>query len=144
MSLILAIAQHVRTNNLGEVFGPDTGFKLAESPDTVRAPDIAFVSKLRIPPGGIPEKFWPGAPDLAVEVVSPSDTLYELDEKIDEYLSTGVRAVWVVNPKNRTVTVYSSQTSPRILKENDALDGGEVLPGFHYKVSKLFSRRDAS
>lgn len=139
--LALALAQYVEANHLGEVFGPDTGFVLAESPDTVRAPDVAFVRKERIPAGELTEKFWPGAPDLAVEVISPSDTLYELDEKIEEYLTKGVRVVWVVNPRNRTVTVYSSQTGPRILKENDVLDGGEILPGFYYNISKLFSRR---
>jgi Uma2 family endonuclease len=141
-SLVIKLAslllQHVETHTLGEVFGPDTGFKIADSPDTVRAPDVAFVRQERIPDGELTEKFWPGAPDLAVEVVSPTDTLYELDEKIEEYLASGVTLVWVVNPKKRTVTVYRPGTSPEVLGESDQLDGQPVLPAFQYPVAKLF------
>jgi len=141
-SLVIKLAslllQHVETHALGEVFGPDTGFKIADSPDTVRAPDIAFVRQERIPSGELTEKFWPGAPDLAVEVISPTDTLYELDEKIEEYMASGVTLVWVVNPKKRTVTAYRPGASPEVLSENDQLDGRPLLPTFQYPVAKLF------
>jgi len=133
-----ALVQHVDAHALGEVFGPNTGFKIAESPDTVRAPDIAFVRKERIPAGELTEKFWPGAPDLAVEVISPTDTLYELDEKVEEYQTTGVTLVWVINPKKRTVTVYRPGANPEVLTEHDQLDGRPVLPAFEYPVAKLF------
>jgi Uma2 family endonuclease len=83
-----ALIQHIEANNLGEAFGAETGFILSRNPDTVRAPDVAFVSRERIPPGDFPEKFWPGAPDLAVEVLSPSDTLYEVEEAHYYNLST--------------------------------------------------------
>jgi Uma2 family endonuclease len=136
--LLSALVQHVDALDLGEVFGPDTGFKIAESPDTVRAPDIAFVNKGRIPAGELTEKFWPGAPDLAVEVISPTDTLYELDEKIEEYITSGVTLVWVVNPKKHTVTVYQPGTGPKVLGESDQLDGSPLLLDFQYPVAKLF------
>jgi Uma2 family endonuclease len=140
----MAIAQHVEANRLGEVFAAETGFILFTNPDTVRAPDAAFVSRERIPPGGIPEKFWPGAPDLAVEVLSPSDTLYEVDEKIEEYLEAGVRLVWIVNPRKRTVTIYSPGAEPRRLAEDEALDGRDVLPGFQYNLRRLFAGSSSS
>jgi Uma2 family endonuclease len=142
--LLSALVQHVEALALGEVFGPDTGFKIAESPDTVRAPDIAFVSKGRIPAGELTEKFWPGAPDLAVEVISPTDTLYELDEKIEEYITSGVTLVWVVNPKKHTVTAYRPGAGPEVLAESDQLDGSPVLPAFQYPIAKLFEVKQRS
>ena len=135
-----ALVQHVEANNLGEAFGAETGFILTTNPDTVRAPDAAFVSRERIPPGDFPEKFWPGAPDLAVEVISPSDTLYEVEEKIEEYLEAGVKLIWIVNPKKRTVTIYQPNVEPQTLTEADTLDGREVVPGFQYGLARLFAR----
>lgn len=141
IKLASALCQHVEAHALGEVFGPDTGFKITDSPDTVRAPDIAFVSKERIPAGELTEKFWPGAPDLAVEVISSTDTLYELDEKTEEYMASGVTLLWVVNPKKRAVTVHRPGASPEVLGENDQLDGQPLLPAFQYPVAKLFEVR---
>jgi Uma2 family endonuclease len=135
-----ALVQHIEANNLGEAFGAETGFILATNPDTVRAPDVAFVSRERIPPGDFPEKFWPSAPDLAVEVVSPSDTLYEVEEKIEEYLEAGVKLVWIVNRKKRTVTIYQSNVEPQTLTEADTLDGRDVVPGFQYSLARFFAR----
>ncbi|HMF57261.1 MAG TPA: Uma2 family endonuclease [Pyrinomonadaceae bacterium] len=136
-----ALYQYVEENNLGEVFGSETGFKLASSPDTVRAPDIAFVREERIPESGIPQKFWDGAPDLAVEVVSPGDSFDEVAEKINDYLSAGTRAVWIISPKRRTVSIHRAGAETITLNENDLLDGQEVVPGFQYTVAKLFTRR---
>ena len=138
VNVTLLLGQHVKANNLGVCFGAETGFKIASDPDTVRAPDVAFVRRERVPESGITKKFWPGAPDLAVEVLSPGDTYEEVDEKVEDWLDAGARAVWVVNPKRRSVSVYRSMTDVARLSEADELEGGEVVPGFRCKVSELF------
>ena len=135
----LIIYRHVDSNDLGVCFGAETGFKIASDPDTVRAPDLAFVRRERIPEEGIPKNFWPLAPDLVVEVVSPGDTYSEVDEKVDDWLAAGVRAVWVLNPRRRCVTAHRSMSSDVAhLSGDDELDGGDVVPGFRCKVSELF------
>jgi Uma2 family endonuclease len=133
-----ALYEHVEAQQLGYVFGAETGFRLATAPDTVRAPDIAFVRRERIPATGLPEKFWPGAPDLAVEVLSPDDRIHEVDEKVDDWLASGTREVWVVNPRRRTVAVHRADRSPVILHPTDQLDGGDLLPAFRCPVARLF------
>lgn len=138
VKITVRLGYHVESNNLGVCFGAETGFKLASDPDTVRAPDVAFVRRGRIPTDGIPKKFWPGAPDLAVEVLSPGDTFEEVDDKVEEWLTSGASAVWVVNPKRRSVSIYRSMTDVTRLSEADELDGGEVVPGFRCKVSEIF------
>jgi Uma2 family endonuclease len=136
-----ALGQHTETNDLGEVTGAKTGFKLASDPDTVRAPDLAFVRRERIPAGEFTEKYWPGAPDLAVEVISPGDNTHEVNRKIEDYIASGVRLIWIVNPKSRTVTVHQPNTEPLTLTEKDTLEGLDVVTGFHYSVAKLFTGR---
>lgn len=131
----------VEANDLGEVFGAETGFKLASNPDTVRAPDVAFVRNERIPQEGIPKAFWPGAPDLAVEVVSPGDSFDEVEEKINDYLTAGVCLIWIISPKRRTVTVHRPQTEAQTLTENDMLDGRDVVEGFRCSVARILNRR---
>lgn len=131
-------AQHVEANGLGLVCGAETGFKIFTNPDTVRAPDIAFVRRERITESDIPKKFWPGAPDLVVEVVSPGDTFEEVEEKVEDWLQAGASAVWIVSPKRRTVIVYRSPSNVTTLTENDELDGQDVVPGFSCKVSEIF------
>jgi Uma2 family endonuclease len=137
MNIGTPLDQFVKANSLGVVFGAETGFKIASEPDTVRAPDLAFVRRERIPEEGIPQGFWPGAPDLAVEVVSPSDTYTEVEEKVHDWLNAGTRIVLVLNPRTRTVAVYTSHTDVVRLTESDTLDGGEVLPGFTCRVAEL-------
>jgi len=139
MSLGWRLAQHVEANDLGIVYAAETGFLLATDPDTVRAPDIAFVSKKRIVEIGEFEGYWPGAPDLAVEVVSPSDTYTEVEEKVEEYLESGAKAVWVVNPRRKTVSTYHSLTEVTILTEQDILEGGTIVPGFPCRVGDIFA-----
>lgn len=134
-----ALFIHVKGNNLGLLLGAETGFVIERDPDTVRAPDIAFVRKQRIDQGGIPKQFYPGAPDLAVEVVSPGDTLNEVDEKVEEWLTHGTTMVWVVNPKQKTVSVYHVQRHPVILTADDDLEGWDVIPGFRIKVRDIFN-----
>ncbi|HMD33411.1 MAG TPA: Uma2 family endonuclease [Vicinamibacterales bacterium] len=138
MRLAVALGAYVDQHELGVLFAADTGFKLASNPDTVRAPDVAFVRRERIPATGIPRTFWPGAPDLAVEVLSPTDERSEVNEKIADYLAAGVAYVWFVEPSSRRVTIHQRNAPPRVLGEADTLDGGDLLPGFRYPLSKLF------
>jgi Uma2 family endonuclease len=138
MNIGTPLGQFVKAHGLGVVFGAETGFKIASDPDTVRAPDLAFIRRGRIPVAGIPRGFWPGAPDLAVEVISPGDTYTEVEEKVNEWLSAGTRMVLVLNPRTRMVTVYTSPTEVVRLAESDTLNGGELLPGFTCQVTELF------
>jgi Uma2 family endonuclease len=133
------ISEHVIKYDLGVVCVAETGFKLRQNPDTVRAPDVAFVSRERIVAEGKPEKFWVEAPDLAVEVVSPNDRFDEVVEKVEEYLAAGTRLVWVALPRTRSVIVYRSGGESKILHGNDELSGEEVLPGFVCQVAKIFA-----
>jgi Uma2 family endonuclease len=136
--LTVPLGHHVYSKRLGEVFGAETGFRITTDPDTVRAPDLAFVRQERIPASGIPKSFWPGAPDLAVEIVSPSDTHDEVEEKVKEWLDAGTSVVWVVSPKRRAVTVHRSTKEVVTLTEKDELEGGTLLPGFRCRVSEIF------
>jgi Uma2 family endonuclease len=99
---------------------------------------MAFVRRERILEGGISETYWPGAPDLAIEVIGPEDIFEEVEEKIDDWLTAGARAVWVVNSKRRGVSIYHSMKDVMRLSEDDELDGGDVVPGFRCKVSEIF------
>lgn len=139
VNLTVPLGQHARRQGLGAVCGAETGFVIAHDPDTVRAPDIAFVRKAAIPASGLPKGFWQGAPDLAVEVVSPGDTLVEVEEKVHEWLQAGTSRVWVVNPRQQTVHVYRSPTDVMILTVNDVLDGEGVVPGFTIPVREIFA-----
>src|SRR6185312_305547 len=102
--------------------------------DTVRAPDIAFIEGHRVRAVGDTTGYWPGAPDIAVEVLSPEDRVAEIEKKVSEWLAAGCRQVWVVSPKTRTVTIHTSQTDIVMLTEKDTLNGGEVVPGFEVSV----------
>jgi Uma2 family endonuclease len=133
------LVQYVRANKLGIVFGAETGFKVAENPDTVLAPDVAFMSRDHIPESGIPKKYWPGAPDLAVEILSPGDTAPEVEVKVGRWLAAGARLVWTVNPKRKSVTVHRASKDSYTLSEADELDGEEVVPGFRCRVSEIFA-----
>lgn len=129
---------HVSTKSLGLVLAAETGFVIERDPDTVRAPDIAFVSKERIEQVGVPKAYFPGAPDLAVEVVSPGDTMNEVDEKVELWLARGTTMVWVVNPKRKTVSVYHAREHPAILTVDDYLEGLDVVRGFRMQVREIF------
>lgn len=128
----------VRERGLGEVVGADGGFILSLEPPTVRAPDVAFVREDRLDFDR--KRFAPLAPDLAVEVISPSNTLSEIQEKILDYLDAGTRMAWVVDPVTRSVTVWRSRDEIRLVGEDGELDGGDVLPGLRIPVSTLFER----
>lgn len=132
------LLQHVKQHALGRVFAAETGFLLARNPDTVRAPNAAFVHKDHLPADPPQETFWPGPPDLAVEVVSPGDTVKEVDEKARAWIEAGTRMVWVVNPTWRSVAVYRADAGVKTLAEGDELDGADVVPGFRCSVAELF------
>lgn len=138
MTIGSLLHEYVRRAGLGVVVAAETGFILARNPDTVRAADAAFVSKDRFPPGGPPIAFWPLAPDLAVEVVSPSESSEDIQEKVQDYLAAGTRLVWVVYPKTRSATVYRSLHDARILRGDEVVSGEDVLPGFTCPVSRFF------
>ena len=120
---------HVRANGLGRVFAAETGFILRRDPDTVRAPDVAFISQSRLAVDEIPDSFIDLVPDLVVEVVSPGDTRREVREKVEDWLHSGVRLVWVL---------YSME-GVRQLGENDFLDGEDVESGFTCRLEELFA-----
>jgi Uma2 family endonuclease len=138
MNLSGPLHQFVRSRKLGIVVTAETGFILARDPDTVRAPDAAFVRQDRIPESGRPSKFWIGPPDLAVETMSPDDTVFDVDEKVREWVAAGARLVWVINPRHQTVTIYRPDNTAKILGVTDTLDGMDVVPGFQIAVAELF------
>ena len=133
------LGQYVRQHHLGKVLGAEPGFLIARDPDTVRVPDIAFLRKDRLSSGPVEETFWPGAPDLAVEVVSPGDTIRDIDEKAKAWLVAGTSLVWVVNPAWRNVTVYRSAGDIKTLSEDAELTGEDVVPGFRCRVGDIFA-----
>ncbi len=133
-----SLGMHARANGLGVVYAADTGFLLEMDPDLVLAPDVAFIRRERQHMGDT-ARYIPVAPDLAVEVISPSDRLTQVHEKALEWLAHGVRMVIVVNPRNRTVQVYRSPTDIATLTEADTLDGGDVVPGWRMAVADIFA-----
>jgi Uma2 family endonuclease len=139
MELAIALGSHVKQNKLGKLYLAETGFLIHTNPDTVRAPDIAFVRMERFQQTPRVKSYRMGAPDLAIEVTSPSDAVSEVEEKVTEWLEAGALMVWVVSPKLKTVTVYRSLTDINILTEKDTLDGGKVVPGFQLTVAEIFA-----
>jgi Uma2 family endonuclease len=135
-----SLRSYVEGRELGQVVAGDVGFQLANDPDTVRAPDVAFVRAEKLAEVGRPRGYWPGAPDLAVEVVSPNDLYTEVDEKVAEWLQYGARMVLVVNPRRRTVAVHRPGQPVRVLAEDETLDGEDVVPGWSLGVRDLFGQ----
>jgi Uma2 family endonuclease len=138
MRLAGPIFSHVKANKLGKVYAAETGFHIEHDPDTVRAPDVAFVRRDRLPPAG-QRGFFQGPPDLAVEVLSPDDSASEVLAKVQDWLAAGCELVWVVDPRTRTVSVYHSPRQAEMLGEGDRLTGGDVLPGFDLSVAEIFA-----
>ena len=133
------LGQHVRQHDLGVVYAAETGFQLRRNPDPVRAADAAFVAGSRIPSEGEPEGYWAIAPDLVVEVVSPSDSASAVQSKVTDWLAAGCRLVWVVYPDTQAVTEYRTLTEVRVLTADKTLEGGDVLPGFACGVGEIFA-----
>ena len=130
---------YVKANQLGNTFGAETGFILGRNPDTVLAPDASFVALGRLPQGELPIGYIELAPDLVVEVISPSDRDREVQDKVADWLRPGTLLVWIIYPATRTVTVYRSLDDLENLSEEDSLDGGQVVPGFSCQIRELFS-----
>ena len=130
--------QHVNIHQLGEVSAAETGFRLASNPDTVRAPDAAFVSIARVQEIGQETGYWTGAPNLAVEVVSPNDTYTEVESKALQWLDSGTQAVVVVDPRRQSIKVYRSRSDIVILTGEDVLEIPDVVPGWTLPLRELF------
>lgn len=137
--IVMLLGVHVHRRELGIVVS-ETGFLLERDPPTVRGPDAAFISAERLGAGEIPTGFWPVAPELAVEVLSPANTAEEIQEKVLQFLEAGTRTVWVVHPEARSVTVWTPPAEARVVDEDGTLDAGDVVPGFRIEVAELFSR----
>jgi Uma2 family endonuclease len=135
MDLGSELAQFVKKRKLGRVYGADTGFRLNDR--TVLAPDVAFVRKERLPTVRS-KSFANGAPDLAVEIVSPSDGVRQYTRKVKQYLAAGCHTVWVVYPKREEVEVFEGSGAERTLRAGDVLEAPELLPGFALNVADLF------
>ena len=133
------LGQYVETHHLGEAYAAETGFILDRNPDTVRAPDAAFVRQEVVEAIGSVRGFVPCAPDLAIEVVSPGDSYAEVQEKVMEWLEAGCRMVVTINPRRHVVTVYRSKNDIVILTEEDTLLGGDVVEGWELPLSELFN-----
>lgn len=130
---------HCEPAGLGWVFPADAGYQcFPDRPNKVRKPDASFIRRERLPDGPHAREFTRIAPDLAVEVVSLNETVYDTDEKIQEYLDAGVGLIWEVNPEARTVTVHRADGTVNRLREDDELSGEDVVAGFHMKVGDLF------
>lgn len=135
------LRQFVSSRRLGLVSGADGVFQLLSS--AARAPDVAFVSRDRLPQGRFPTDAFPAiAPDLVVEVLSPGNTKAEMSRKRIEYFHSGTRLIWMVDCTNRTIAVYTSPSEVRILKESETIEGGNVLPGFSHPVAEFFTELD--
>jgi len=137
VDLAAALRAHARRRGLGRVYA-ETGYILSTSPPTVRGPDVSFVAASRPVVRGTPGGYIQGAPDLAVEIVSPSNRAGPMQAKVAEYVSAGALLVWVVYPRSRTVAVHVSRTEVHMLGMGDALDGCDVLPGFRLPLADLF------
>ena len=135
-TLALLLFNHVRASHLGIVVSGDTGFKLESDPDTVLAPDGAFIARERV--GVISESFHAGPPDLAIEVSSPSDRRTKVERKTALWLSLGVKSVWLVEPRQRTIEVVRSDGLRKLFHESDELVD-ETVPGFRVPVSEIFN-----
>lgn len=141
MRIGAALNRYVEENKLGEVYAAETGFKVKSKPDTVRAPDAAFVTQERVDAVTDERGYFPGAPDLAVEVISPDDAADEVEAKVEMWLNSGAQLVWVVYPKLRAVTVHRSRHDIKRLVAGDTLDGEDVIKGFQYALADLFAEK---
>lgn len=137
--LLFFLTDYCRKNAAGWANGSEAIYQcFPQRPNKVRRPDASFIRHGRFENEQFPQGICTLAPDLAVEVISPNDTAYEIDEKVEEYLAAGVRLVWVVNPHTRTARVHRADGSVSQLHEADEMDGEDVLPGFRCRVGEFF------
>lgn len=136
--LTVSLGGFVEANNLGRTYAAETGFRLARDPDTVRAPDLAFIRRERVAQLGDVEGFIPGAPDFAVEVLSPSDSYAAVEEKVAGWLAAGTAVVAVVDPAVRRVVARSRTGTTTVFAERDSLTIPELFPGWSMPVTAMF------
>lgn len=137
IAIILGV--FVLQNKLGEVLTAETGFRLFVDRKTVRVPDVSFLSNEKLAEIKNVHKFYDGTPDLAVEVISLSETYNDVQGKLEDYLSAGVKMVWIIRPENKTVTTYRTLSDFRMLHEHEELNGEDVLPNFKCNLSDIFA-----
>ena len=137
-NLVVMLSVYVNPRKLGSVFGDSVGYELAQLPRTVRVPDASFVRADRLPPGGLEPGLLKLAPDLVIEVLSPSERASELESKLHDYRTCGTPLIWVLDPVLRTVMVVANDAPLHWLREGDVLSGADVVPGFSCNVSELF------
>jgi Uma2 family endonuclease len=144
-NLVVALSIFVRAHRLGDVFGDAVGYELLRFPQTVRVPDASFVRADRVPADGLRPGLFRFPPDLAIEVLSPSETASSLEEKIRDYALAGTALIWIVDPMRRTIMTIPADAPVSWLAEGDTLDGGAVVPGFSCPVADVFDgiARDA-
>lgn len=135
--IVHAIMKYVDEHPGCGVVYTESGFVLDEHPLVLRGPDVAFVRATRVPTER-PRSFFHGPPDLAIEVVSPGNTIAALQEKVGEFLDAGALVVWVVDPEARSVVVHEPGRNPRVLHEDEQLEGGTLLPGLRWDIHALF------
>ena len=135
-TLTMRLANHVDLTGAGRLFAGDTGFKLSREPDTVRAPDIAFVRREQLPTP-IPTAYLECAPDLVVEILSPHDRPGETLAKVADWIAAGARLVWVIDPQRRLTRIYRLDGTESTISETDALSGEDVLPGFSCSLASV-------
>ncbi len=138
MTIGRVLSAFVAESRLGATYAAQTGFLIERHPDTVRAPDVAFVRRERRHIEA-DEGFVSGPPDLAVEVISPGDSASEVLDKVQQWLNSGCESVWVVDPEKRTITVYRKDAPMRVWRAGEALDDETLLPGFALPVSDVFA-----
>jgi Uma2 family endonuclease len=137
--LAVMLREFVKQSDLGWVLNSEAGYRcFADDPGRVRKPDVSFIRKGRLPGEQLARGYDTIAPDLAVEVVSPRDLVYRLDQKIGEYLQAGVKLVWEINPDSRLATIHRADGSTSRIHEDDLLVGEDVLPGFSCRLGNLF------
>ena len=132
-NLVILLGTYIRQHRLGRIYTAETTFQIGQGG---RKPDVAFVSQERLPENR--RRASPIPPDLAIEVVSPTDRTYEIQEKVSEYLDAGAQMVWVVEPVLKTVTVYRSPNDIKTLTVNNRLTGEDVIEGFQCSVAEIF------
>ena len=139
-TILILLGSYVRNHRLGRVLGEGGSYIMKRGPDTVYVPDVSFIANERVPYASARRKFVDGAPDLAVEVMSPSDRFSVIRRKADFYIATGTQIVWIVRPDERDIIVrHAGSDVVAILTEDDILDGEHIVPGFSCRVAEVFS-----
>ena len=137
-NVIYQLKQYLEQHPHARCFAPGTGFLLREDPPLVRTPDVALVRNEHLPAAGLPTGYFPGAPDVAIIVVSPTDKFDEISAAVHDYFEAGSRRVWIVRPRVKMVTIHHSDQDVQIVAETQTLNAADILPGLEIPLAKLF------